>query len=49
MHQQIHTLANELCQLFAGGRAAESVSRLGELYSLRDALLGQMKALETSR
>ncbi|OQW86439.1 MAG: diguanylate cyclase [Rhodoferax ferrireducens] len=49
LHEQIHTLADELCQRFKDGRAAESVSRLGELHRLRDALLAQMKALETSR
>jgi len=49
LHRQIHTLADELCQLFKDGYAVESVGRLGELHRLRDALLGQMKALETSR
>jgi len=48
LHQQVHALADELCQLHTDGRISESVARLGELYSLRDALLGQMKALEKS-
>jgi EAL domain-containing protein (putative c-di-GMP-specific phosphodiesterase class I) len=46
LHQQIHALADELCQLRTEGRAAESVARLGELYGLCNALIGQMKALE---
>jgi len=49
LHQQVHTLVDELCNLRSDGRATESVARLGALFSLRDALLGQMKVLETSR
>jgi len=49
LHQQVHTLVDELCKLRTDGRDTESVARLDELYSLRDALLGQMKTLETSR
>jgi len=41
-------LVDELCKLRTDGRDTESVARLDELYSLRDALLGQMKALEAS-
>jgi len=48
LHQQAHTLADELCKLRTDGRATEAVARLGELFGLRDALLGQMKALEAS-
>jgi len=45
LHQQLHALADELCQLRTEGRASESVARLDELYGLRDALLWQMKVL----
>ena len=49
LHQQVHALAAELSQLRIDGHAGEAVARLGELYRLSDALLGQLKALETSR
>ncbi|TVO55898.1 CZB domain-containing protein [Denitromonas halophila] len=49
LHQQVHTLVDKLCKLRTQGGATESVSHLGELFSLRNALLGRMKALQTSR
>ncbi|MEA1052038.1 EAL domain-containing protein [Lamprobacter modestohalophilus] len=48
LHLQTHALADELGQLRTEGRATEAVARLGELHSLCNALLGQMKVLGTS-
>lgn len=48
LHLQTHALADELGQLRTEGRATEAVARLGELHSLCNALLGQMKGLGTS-
>ena len=44
-HQQIHALAAELCEFCEQGRVDEARARLSELYSLRDALLQQLKVL----
>jgi len=46
LHRQVHALVDELCKLRTDGRAAESVARLGELFSMRDALLEQIRMLE---
>ena len=45
LHEQVHALAHELCELHAGGRGAEALARIPELHKLRDALLGQLTAL----
>ncbi|MFU8788767.1 MAG: EAL domain-containing protein [Methylobacter sp.] len=45
LHQQIHALAAELCGLCGQNRNNEAQTRLGELHSLRDALLLQLKVL----
>ncbi|WP_198674772.1 EAL domain-containing protein [Rhodoferax ferrireducens] len=45
LHQQIHALAETLVALQAKGHRAEALSRLGELYALRDSLLQQLKTL----
>jgi len=45
LHRQAHALAVELCALRAQGSGAAALARLGELHELRDALLGQVKAL----
>lgn len=45
LHRQVHTLAEELCELKAQGRNPEAVARLVELYGLRDTLLEQLKVL----
>lgn len=45
LHQHVHALAIELCELQAQGRNLEGLARLGELHGLRDALLEQLKTL----
>ncbi len=45
LHEQVHALAHELCELHASGRAAQALERVPELHALRDALLGQLTAL----
>lgn len=45
LHRQIHTRAAELCELRNWGRGPEALSRLDELYKLRDALLEQLNTL----
>ena len=45
LHRQVHALAIELCELHLHGRNSEALSRMGELYHLRDALLVQLKTL----
>ena len=44
-HQRVHVLAAAVHELQARGRNAEAVAGLGELHSLHDTLLEQMKAL----
>jgi diguanylate cyclase (GGDEF)-like protein/PAS domain S-box-containing protein len=43
LHREIQTLSAELCELQTRGRNSEALARLGELHTLRDALLEQMK------
>jgi len=46
LHQHIHELVTELCRLHTQDSDPEAaLARLGELHSLRDALLEQLKAL----
>jgi diguanylate cyclase (GGDEF)-like protein/PAS domain S-box-containing protein len=42
-HEAIHALAAELAGLANNGRSTEAVSRLGELYVLRDSLVAQLE------
>jgi len=50
LHQQVHRLAADLCQLAGQGRKPEALARVGELHDLRDALLQLLEALlEESR
>ena len=47
LHRQVHELVTELCRLHTQDCNQETaLARLGELHSLRDALLEQLKALE---
>jgi hypothetical protein len=46
MHEHIHELVGELCELHSAGRVPEAAARLVELHGLRDAILEQLKALE---
>jgi diguanylate cyclase (GGDEF)-like protein/PAS domain S-box-containing protein len=46
LHQQVHVLAGELCELRAQGRNAQALAGLGELRGLRDAVLEQLRTLE---
>ncbi len=45
LHQQVHTLAQELCDLHEQGASVQSLARLPELNALRDALLAQLQRL----
>ena len=45
LHQQVHLLATELCDMQSRCQADEALGRLGELHALRDALLAQIKVL----
>jgi len=45
LHQQIHALAVDLCELQATDGKAETIKKLSELHALQDALLDQLKAL----
>ena len=45
LHQQVHVLANKLCELCAQQHAVQAQTRLSELFTLRDALLAQLKIL----
>jgi len=45
LHRQIHMQAAELCELQMRGQNLEALSKLGELHSLRDALLEQLETL----
>jgi diguanylate cyclase (GGDEF)-like protein/PAS domain S-box-containing protein len=45
LHRQVHALAMELQKFHLHGRNQEALTRLGELYQLRDALLEQLKML----
>lgn len=45
LHQQVHALAIELCELRAGEHVSEALARLPELHDLRDALLEQLESL----
>jgi len=45
LHQKAHALAKELEILHAQGQGKDALVRLEELFDLRDALLGQLKAL----
>ena len=45
LHRQVHALAVDLLELQARGRSPEALARLGELHDMRDALLGQLKAV----
>ena len=46
LHRQVHELATELCNLHTQDSDTEAaLARLGELHSLRDALLEQLKTL----
>ncbi|MGZ5001314.1 MAG: EAL domain-containing protein, partial [Methylomonas sp.] len=49
LHRQVHALAAELCNLKTQGRRQEVLARLGELHSLRDALLEQLRRSQQSR
>jgi len=42
-HEEIHLLADELSVLARNGRPTEAISRLGELYALRDHLVDQLE------
>jgi diguanylate cyclase (GGDEF)-like protein/PAS domain S-box-containing protein len=44
-HQQVHKLAEELCELQIQGRNSEALARLEELHNMRDELLKQLKTL----
>jgi len=47
LHRQVHELATELCKLHTqDSDPVAALARLGELHSLRDALLEQLKTLE---
>jgi hypothetical protein len=46
LHRQIQTLAEDLLNLKARGQNLAALDRLGELHSLRDTLLEQLKSLE---
>jgi len=45
LHRKAHALAKELEILHAQGQGEDALKRLEELFELRDALLGQLKAL----
>lgn len=45
LHHQIHILSAKLLALHTQGKNAEALTRLGELHTLRDALLEQLKLL----
>jgi EAL domain-containing protein (putative c-di-GMP-specific phosphodiesterase class I) len=45
LHQQVHALALELCDVHARGASPGALTRLGELHGLRDALLEQLTVL----
>jgi len=45
VHQQVHALATDLCELAVQGRNSEALARMAELHDLRDALLELLKAL----
>ncbi len=45
LHQHTHALAEQLIQLHAEGQAQTALERLGELHTLRDALLTKLKNL----
>jgi hypothetical protein len=45
LHRKAHALAKELEILHAQGQGEDALKRLEELFALRDALLGQLKAL----
>lgn len=46
LHRSVHALAAEMCELHSRGREPEALAMLGTLHGLRDALLGQLKAVE---
>ena len=48
-HQQLHDLINDLCNLHARGHSHEAIGKLERLYTLRDSLLAQLKALTRER
>ena len=45
LHREVHALADRLLKLHAAGQRQEALERLPELLDLRDALLGQLRAL----
>jgi EAL domain-containing protein (putative c-di-GMP-specific phosphodiesterase class I) len=45
LHQRVHELANELCELKESGHVNVVMSRMKELFSLRDELLDHLKQL----
>ncbi len=47
LHQQVHELAIEFCDLKESGQVELAMSRMHELFSLRDELLEHLKRLLT--
>jgi uncharacterized protein YjiS (DUF1127 family) len=45
LHQQVHALAQELCDLHGQEQSLQALARLTELHALRDALLAQLQLL----
>ena len=45
LHKQVHALSAELIEMHDHGQCLEAITRLTELYKLRDALLTQLKML----
>lgn len=45
IHRQIHKVAGQLLELHANGEHAEALAQVGELHTLRDSLLEQLKHL----
>ena len=47
LHRQVHLLVAKMCALQSQGLRQEATASLGELQGLRDALLRELKTLET--
>jgi hypothetical protein len=45
LHQKMHELARDLCELAEGERRGDALDRMCEIYYLRDRLLDRLKML----
>ena len=45
LHQKIHEIARDLCELAEGESRGNALARMGEVYDLRDRILNCLKTL----